>query len=113
MSLAVCLAIENGEGAILSPSAGCRSRVASVVNKTPPRWRRSAWNSNIKKKPDEIGRLGSSSAHKSVRRDGKISVPLVDDVQAEGLTPEELKEVLTEALAVFVTAPDVTITRWI
>jgi polysaccharide export outer membrane protein len=33
-----------------------------------------------------------------VRRDGKISVPLVDDVQAEGLTPHELKEVLTEAL---------------
>jgi polysaccharide export outer membrane protein len=44
-----------------------------------------------------------------VRRDGMISVPLVDDVQAEGLTPEELKEVLTEALAEFVTAPDVTV----
>lgn len=44
-----------------------------------------------------------------VRRDGKISVPLVDDVQAEGLTPRELKEVLTEALAEFVTAPDVTV----
>ena len=44
-----------------------------------------------------------------VRRDGKISVPLVDDVQAEGLTPEELKEVLTEALSEYVTAPDVTV----
>lgn len=44
-----------------------------------------------------------------VRRDGKISVPLVDDVQAEGLTPEELKEVLTEAMAEFITAPDVTV----
>lgn len=44
-----------------------------------------------------------------VRRDGKISVPLVDDVQAEGLSPEELKEVLTEALAEFVTAPEVTV----
>lgn len=49
------------------------------------------------------------SVEVSVRRDGKISVPLVDDVQAEGLTPEELKEVLTEALAEFVTAPDVTV----
>ena len=29
-----------------------------------------------------------------VRPDGKISVPLVDDVQAEGLTVMELKEVL-------------------
>ncbi len=44
-----------------------------------------------------------------VRRDGKISVPLVDDIQAEGLTPEQLKEVLTEQLAEFVTAPDVTV----
>jgi polysaccharide export outer membrane protein len=44
-----------------------------------------------------------------VRRDGMISVPLVDDVQAEGLTPEELKEVLTAALAEYVTAPDVTV----
>jgi len=49
------------------------------------------------------------SVEVSVRRDGMISVPLVDDVQAEGLTPEELKEVLTEALAEFVTAPDVTV----
>jgi polysaccharide export outer membrane protein len=44
-----------------------------------------------------------------VRRDGMISVPLVDDVQAEGLTPLELKEVLTAALAEYVTAPDVTV----
>ncbi|MCP5040324.1 MAG: sugar ABC transporter substrate-binding protein [bacterium] len=44
-----------------------------------------------------------------VRPDGKISVPLLDDVQAEGLTPEELKEVLTEALSEFIAAPDVTI----
>lgn len=44
-----------------------------------------------------------------VRPDGKISMPLLDDVVAEGLTPEELKEVLTASLAEFVSAPDVTI----
>jgi polysaccharide export outer membrane protein len=44
-----------------------------------------------------------------VRSDGKISVPLLDDVQAEGLTPEELKEVITEALSEYVTNPDVTV----
>lgn len=44
-----------------------------------------------------------------VRTDGKISVPLLDDVQAEGLTPEELKEVITTSLAEYVKAPDVTI----
>jgi polysaccharide export outer membrane protein len=44
-----------------------------------------------------------------VRPDGKISVPLLDDVDAEGLTPPELKEVLTRELAEFITAPDVTV----
>jgi polysaccharide biosynthesis/export protein len=44
-----------------------------------------------------------------VRPDGKISVPLLDDVTAEGLTPPELKEVLTRELAEFITAPDVTV----
>ena len=44
-----------------------------------------------------------------VRSDGKISVPLLDDVQAEGLTAEELKEVLTQELSEYVAAPDVTV----
>ena len=44
-----------------------------------------------------------------VRADGKISVPLIDDVQAEGLTPHELKEVITNKLTEFVAAPDVTV----
>lgn len=45
-----------------------------------------------------------------VRTDGMISVPLLDDVQAEGLTPEELKEVISEALSEFIASPDVTVT---
>jgi polysaccharide export outer membrane protein len=45
-----------------------------------------------------------------VRNDGKVSLPLLDDVQAAGLTPLELKEVLTEALREFVANPEVTVT---
>ena len=44
-----------------------------------------------------------------VRPDGKISVPLVDDVQAAGLTAIELKEVLTRKLAEYIANPDVTV----
>jgi polysaccharide export outer membrane protein len=44
-----------------------------------------------------------------VRPDGKISLPLLDDVQAAGLTPLELKEVLTQALREFVENPDITV----
>ena len=39
-----------------------------------------------------------NSVEVPVRPDGKISVPLLDDVQAEGLTPTDLKEVLTREL---------------
>ena len=44
-----------------------------------------------------------------VRPDGKISVPLLDDVQAESLTPTELKEVLTRELEEYVASPHVTV----
>lgn len=44
-----------------------------------------------------------------VRLDGKISVPLIDDVQAAGLTPIQLKEAITERLKEYVTAPQVTV----
>ncbi len=44
-----------------------------------------------------------------VRPDGRISFPLLDDVKAAGLTPTELKRVLTERLSEFITAPTVTV----
>ena len=42
-----------------------------------------------------------------VRPDGKISLPLLRDVQAAGLTPSQLEVRLTEGLTGFITAPDV------
>ena len=44
-----------------------------------------------------------------VRPDGMISVPLIDDVRAEGLTPTELKREVTKRLSEYLTDPDVTI----
>ncbi len=44
-----------------------------------------------------------------VRPDGRISAPLVNDIQAAGLTTEQLKQVLTEKLSEFVSAPEVTV----
>jgi polysaccharide export outer membrane protein len=45
-----------------------------------------------------------------VRPDGKISLPLLNDVQAAGLTPAQLASVLTEGLKKFINAPQVTVT---
>jgi polysaccharide export outer membrane protein len=44
-----------------------------------------------------------------VRADGKISLPLVDDVQAAGLTPLQLKQNLTEKLKQFIDNPNVSV----
>lgn len=44
-----------------------------------------------------------------VRSDGRISVPLVDEIDAQGKTPHQLKTELTTKLADFVTAPHVTV----
>jgi polysaccharide export outer membrane protein len=45
-----------------------------------------------------------------VRPDGKISLPLLNDVQAAGLTPMQLAADLTEKLKKFVSEPRVTVT---
>jgi len=45
-----------------------------------------------------------------VRPDGKVSIPLLNDVQAAGLTAMELANVITEGLKKFMNSPQVTIT---
>jgi polysaccharide export outer membrane protein len=44
-----------------------------------------------------------------VRMDGKISLPLIDDIQAAGLTPLQLKEILIQKLKEFVEVPNVSV----
>jgi polysaccharide biosynthesis/export protein len=49
------------------------------------------------------------SADVVVRPDGKISIPLLNDVQAAGLTPQQLGESLEKAASKFVTVPTATV----
>jgi len=44
-----------------------------------------------------------------VRPDGRISVPLLGDVEAAGKTTAELRDVIAEQLSEYITAPDVTV----
>jgi polysaccharide biosynthesis/export protein len=46
----------------------------------------------------------------AVRPDGKITMPLIKDLQAEGLTPERLGAQIKEALSQFNRDPEVTVT---
>jgi polysaccharide export outer membrane protein len=44
-----------------------------------------------------------------VRPDGRISLPLLNDVQAAGLTPLELKDLLAKRFAEFIPSPEVSV----
>ncbi len=64
--------------------------------------------------PDDIltivfWREKEMSSEVQVRPDGKISLPLINDVQASGLTPEQLRLSVTEAAGKFVEDPAVTV----
>jgi polysaccharide export outer membrane protein len=50
------------------------------------------------------------SGQVTVRPDGKISSPLVGDIQAAGRTPRELQDEIRKALSVYVKEPVVTVT---
>jgi len=49
------------------------------------------------------------SGVKGVRPDGKITMPLIGDLQAESLTPDRLTAQLKQALSEFVKQPEITV----
>jgi len=57
-----------------------------------------------------VWREESLSKTVPVRMDGKISLPLLDDIQAADLTPLQLKEVIIKKLKGFVDNPTVSVT---
>ena len=50
------------------------------------------------------------SREQKVRLDGRITLPLIGDVEAAGITPMQLSDVITDELSQFITAPEVTVT---
>jgi polysaccharide export outer membrane protein len=54
-------------------------------------------------KNDELSRVVP------VRPDGMISLPLVNDIRAAGLTPVELRQAITQRLAEYVPSPEVSV----
>jgi polysaccharide export outer membrane protein len=60
-------------------------------------------NVNVWKEPD------LTEANIPVRSDGNISVPLIGEVHASGLTPLQLEREISTKLRAYLTAPDVTV----
>ena len=64
--------------------------------------------------PDDVLHIsvwkeGDLTATLPVRPDGKISLPLLNDVQAAGLTPKQLADSVTEKLKKYIADPRVTV----
>ncbi len=55
----------------------------------------------------QVWRQPDFSRQAIVRPDGRITMPLIGDVQATGLTPDELTKSLTKALAEYLNTPQV------
>jgi polysaccharide export outer membrane protein len=57
----------------------------------------------------EVYRDAQLSQSVQVRPDGKVTLPLIGDVDASGKTPAELDDAITEALKEYVNNPSVTV----
>lgn len=86
--------------------AGCGAKTAEIIGRpTPPEYVIAVddvltvafWQDQI------------SATDVVVRPDGKISLPLLNDVQAVGLTPQQLAAALEQAASKYITEPDATV----
>jgi polysaccharide biosynthesis/export protein len=57
----------------------------------------------------DVWKEADISRSEPVRPDGRISLPLLNDVQAAGLTPIQLAGVITDGLKKYITNPQVTV----
>jgi len=96
--------------ALLAPISACQSRRPSPPPADPDPMDRSGYVVGVQDVLQiTVWKNEELSVKVPVRSDGKISVPLVDDVQAAGLQPMEIKEVLTRELSEFISAPEVSV----
>jgi polysaccharide biosynthesis/export protein len=98
------------DASLVVTTADSSSSSAASPAKTPPRI-----DAGYKIGPQDVLRIDvwkepDLTRQVSVRPDGKISLPLLDDVQAAGLTPLELRNFLREGLKEYITDPQVTVT---
>jgi len=97
-----------------SPASGKTTSDTTASDKTTPAPSTSLAGPTYVIGPEDVlhiavWREADLTATLPVRPDGKISLPLLDDVQAAGLTPKQLAESVTEKLKKFIADPHVTV----
>jgi polysaccharide biosynthesis/export protein len=110
--IAVCgtMPAQSGSGSVPPPAAGAGAATADTV--TPPGGKPhdssfiigndDMLSINVWKEPDFTQTI-------PVRSDGKISLPLIGELQASGRTPLQLEQDITAKLRTYITDPDVTV----
>lgn len=94
-----------GGGAALAPAGGGQTAYLELNAYSGPRYRIG---------PEDVLHVSvwgnqELTMDVTVRPDGKISMPLVQDVQAEGLTAVELSDLLRQRLTVYIKDPQVSV----
>ena len=102
-------------GAAVVVSAQSAQKSPSTDTTKPPVQAAAATPSDYKIGPEDVLRIDvwkepDISRTIPVRPDGKISLPLLNDVQASGLTAMELAGSIREGLTKYITSPQVTVT---
>ncbi len=96
-----------------APSAQARGAATPGADKTPPR-NPALDIGQYMIGPEDVLQISvwkndALTRTVPVRPDGMISLPLLDDIQAAGLTPLQLRDQLTKKLTEFMPAPEVTV----
>jgi polysaccharide export outer membrane protein len=108
LGLTLCVAIAYAQESVKPPIAATASPKATPTAQT-------AADADYKIGPQDVLRVDvwkepDISRTVPVRPDGKISLPLLNDVQAAGLTSTELSKVIHDGLTKYITSPQVTVT---
>lgn len=86
---------------------------SSPVTADPPATKNSTTDNYVIGNDDMLGinvwKEPELTASIPVRSDGKISMPLIGEVQASGRTPVQLEKEITAKLRVYLSAPEVTV----
>ncbi len=95
-------------------SAPVRSAVTPGADKTPPVRNPALDIGHYTIGPEDVLQISvwkneALTRTVPVRPDGMISLPLLDDIQAAGLTPLQLRDQLSKKLTEFMPAPEVTV----
>ena len=104
-----------GSGHAQEPAKSTSTTRPEQTVATPPPAAAPAVDASYKIGPQDVLRIdvwkeNEISRSVPVRPDGKISLPLLNDVQAAGRTSMELANTITEGLKKFINSPQVTVT---